>query len=176
MNIVIYLSDRYMDRILFGRGWAIKARRVKYSLLRQATLTTCASYLGRKWHFSIPMERLFTMHTKKWKLSVIKNSLCQRDQSARSLARTAFWELVFNGRVEFHVKCLETAWTTLRPLRLDFVSIPPQTRKCKEVLFGPGSSTWAGWVIKIDAAFSECKSYLCRDAIYSFLKIKGRNY
>lgn len=43
--------------------------------------------------------------------------MSRRDREGRrSLVKTAFRELGFNGRIEFRVRCLESTWTTLRLL------------------------------------------------------------
>lgn len=88
MNVMIHLSDRYIDRIIIRTGLSRKGTNSKIFTLATTVLTTRVSNVGRKWYFFIPMGRPLNMHTKKLRLSVIKNSLCQRDQSARSLVRT----------------------------------------------------------------------------------------
>lgn len=100
--------------------------------------------------------------------SIIKYSLClgpkrsvgeRRKEGVRQLERSGNWVLM--GAQNFVCE--------MSRVRVDDFTTPR---------FGFGTSTWPDRVIKIDAAFSECKSNLCPHASvtqYLFRKIKGKN-
>lgn len=83
-----------------------------------ATFNDEARFLHQKWQALFrSSEQPFNIQLSVPLLNYIVYVRSEGERERRrSLVKTAFRELGFNGRIEFRVRCLESTWTTLRLL------------------------------------------------------------